>query len=401
MGANLFQQYLQPARSVMDYMGDMDAQDLRRAQLEGAQRQNALAALVANQTQREMAYTDQGRNAIRSAYSANAGAAPDALAGALEQTGHPLAIERADALRKSILDRSKTTAEVGEKTAKTAKETFDLMTSRLNFIGNTIGSVTDARKYAVWKQALTAGGVDVSQFPAEYDPEAVATIGQMTLTMKDRLEQAAKDRKFGLEAANEVMTPDGKGGYRQNDPLIAAKSQIANAGRTSVSINSGQKGYENESKLRNDFKSEPIYKDYEDMKASYKQIMAGLNAKSPIGDVAAATKMMKLLDPGSVVRESELAIAMAASGKLDRLQNYLQMKISGESLTPTQRKDFAALATELHKAAGEAFNKKRAEYEQMGSRYGLDPSVLGGKYEPPAAAKPGKQATEVNFKDLK
>jgi hypothetical protein len=237
MGANLFQQYLQPARSVMDYMGDMDDQDLRRAQLEGAQRQNALQALVAQQQQKEMAYTDQGRNAIRSAYSANAGAAPDALAGALEQTGHPLAIERADALRKSILDRSKTTAEVGEKTAKTAKETFDLMTSRLNFIGNTIGSVTDARKYAVWKQALTVGGFDVSQFPAEYDPEAVATIGQMTLTMKDRLEQAAKDRKFGLEAANEVMTPDGKGGYVPNAPLIGAKSQIANAGKTNVSLN--------------------------------------------------------------------------------------------------------------------------------------------------------------------
>jgi hypothetical protein len=199
MGANLFAQYLQPARSVMDYMGDMDDQDLRRAQLEGAQRQNALQALVAQQQQKEMAYTDQGRNAIRSAYSANAGAAPDALAGALEQTGHPLAIERADALRKSILDRSKTTAEVGEKTAKTAKETFDLMTSRLNFIGNTIGSVTDARKYAVWKQALTAGGFDVSQFPAEYDPEAVATIGQMTLTMKDRLEQGWKAKEFGLK----------------------------------------------------------------------------------------------------------------------------------------------------------------------------------------------------------
>jgi hypothetical protein len=149
------------------------------------------------------------------------------------------------------------------------------------------------------------------------------------------------------------------------------------AGASSVSINTGQKGYENESKLRNDFKSEPIYKDFQDMDQAYKQIKAGLSAKTPIGDVAAATKIMKLLDPGSVVRESELAIAMAAAGKLDRLQNYVQMKISGESLTPKQRVDFEALAGELHAAASQAYNAKRMEYEKTGNRYGLDPSVLG------------------------
>jgi hypothetical protein len=36
--------------------------------------------------------------------------------------------------------------------------------------------------------------------------------------------------------------------------------------RTNVNVNMGQKGYENESKLRNDFKQEPIYKDFQDMK---------------------------------------------------------------------------------------------------------------------------------------
>jgi hypothetical protein len=152
------------------------------------------------------------------------------------------------------------------------------------------------------------------------------------------------------------------------------------AGATTVSIAGGQKGYENESKLRNDFKAEPIYKDYVEMATAYKQIKAGLNAKTPIGDVAAATKVMKLLDPGSVVRESELAIAMAAAGKLDRLQNYLQMKISGETLTPTQRSDFGALAQELFEAAGDAYNSKRKEYADMGRRYGLGDAALGAAH---------------------
>jgi len=158
---------------------------------------------------------------------------------------------------------------------------------------------------------------------------------------------------------------------------------------TSVNVSTGQKGYENESKLRNDFKSEPIYKDYADMQNAYKQIKAGVAQGTPIGDVATATKMMKLLDPGSVVRESELGVAMAAGGRMDRLQNYVQMQMSGEKLTPTMRKDFSALADELMAAAGQAYNNKRNEYATMGSRYGLDPKVLGDPYKPSAPKSGG------------
>ena len=61
---NLFQQYAQPVRSVADYSSDMDAQDLKRQQLVGATRQNALAALVAQQTQQTMAETAADRAAL-------------------------------------------------------------------------------------------------------------------------------------------------------------------------------------------------------------------------------------------------------------------------------------------------------------------------------------------------
>jgi hypothetical protein len=85
--------------------------------------------------------------------------------------------------------------------------------------------------------------------------------------------------------------------------------------------------------------------------------------------VAGATKIMKLLDPGSVVRESELAIAMQASGRMDRLQNYFNNFMTGQKLTPTQRDDFQALANELYAAAGQAYNQKRDEYQQFGQAY--------------------------------
>ena len=153
--------------------------------------------------------------------------------------------------------------------------------------------------------------------------------------------------------------------------------QLRRSGATNVNVKvpvdmtSGQKGFENEMALSKSFKAEPIYKDYSDMQSAFGQVVSSLSAGTPIGDVAGATKIMKLLDPGSVVRESELAIAMAASGRMDRLQNYFSNMISGEKLTPTQRDDFKALANELYAAAGDAYNKKRKEYEQFGDAYGF------------------------------
>jgi hypothetical protein len=141
------------------------------------------------------------------------------------------------------------------------------------------------------------------------------------------------------------------------------------ASKTVVDMTGGQKGFENEMALGSKFKAEPIYKDFSDMKSAFSQVVSSLSAGTPIGDVAGATKIMKLLDPGSVVRESELAIAMQASGRMDRLQNYFNNFMTGQKLTPTQRDDFKSLANELYAAAGQAYNAKRGEYEQFGNAY--------------------------------
>jgi hypothetical protein len=156
-----------------------------------------------------------------------------------------------------------------------------------------------------------------------------------------------------------------------------------------VDMTGGQKGFENEMKLSGAFKQEPIYKDFSDMKSAYGQVVSSLAQGTPIGDVAGATKVMKLLDPGSVVRESELGIAMAAAGRMDLLQNYFNNLMTGQKLTPTQREDFKRLSNELYAAAGQAYNNKRGEYEQFGKTYGfknLD-TALGAPATVPSIVK--------------
>jgi hypothetical protein len=180
------------------------------------------------------------------------------------------------------------------------------------------------------------------------------------------------------------------------------------APKTVVDMTGGQKGFENEMALGSKFKAEPIYKDFNDMKSAFGQVVSSLSAGTPIGDVAGTTKIMKLLDPGSVVRESELAIAMQASGRMDRLQNYFNNFMTGQKLTPTQRDDFQALANELYAAAGQAYNQKRGEYEQFGNAYNfknlgaaLGPSAnIPSLARKPAPITGGQQKPRRDLSDI-
>ena len=181
-------------------------------------------------------------------------------------------------------------------------------------------------------------------------------------------------------------------GYKGTFQDFQLAQKSAGAQKLTVDMTGGQKGFDNELTLKKTFAAEPVYKAYNEMQSAYSQITDSLKSASPAGDLAAATKFMKLLDPGSVVRESELGMAMAASGALDRLTNLAQMRISGTKLTPTQRNDFQQLSDQLFGTATTTYNQKRSEFEQMGSAYGLNANRALG-----APAKlPGKNI-KVNY----
>jgi hypothetical protein len=185
-------------------------------------------------------------------------------------------------------------------------------------------------------------------------------------------------------APNEVQLLNAAGVPVTFENIIALKR----SGASNVNVDTGQKGFENKMSAKKTFMSEPIYKDFNDMKAAYGQVISALDQGSPIGDVAGATKIMKLLDPGSVVRETELGIAMAASGRMDRLKYYFDNWASGNKLTPTQRNDFKQLSNELYAAAGQAYNQKRSEYLDFGSSTGIDlNAALGAPAKLPSILK--------------
>jgi hypothetical protein len=127
-----------------------------------------------------------------------------------------------------------------------------------------------------------------------------------------------------------------------------------------------------EGDLRKEYNGLPDVKAYNEVNTAYNQIKVATQRPSPANDLAAATKFMKLLDPNSVVRESELIMAVQASGLADRISNTGNRILNGEKLTPTQRKDFFDAATQFYKIAED---KKRAidtQYTNIGIESNLN-----------------------------
>lgn len=126
-----------------------------------------------------------------------------------------------------------------------------------------------------------------------------------------------------------------------------------------------------EGSLRDDYRTDS--KNYTEIKRQSAIIKSALADPSAAGTLSAATAYMKMLDPGSVVRESELGMAMQTQGMIDRLASYWTTIEMGKVLTPAQKADFARLSDQYLKAAEEAQRNLNARYSDLASGAGIDP----------------------------
>lgn len=134
---------------------------------------------------------------------------------------------------------------------------------------------------------------------------------------------------------------------------------------------SGYQKIKLEGDLRDDYRKDSS--NFVEISRQARIIQDSLNDDSAAATLASATAFMKMLDPGSVVRESELAMAMKTNGALDRMGNYINVIQSGQVLTKQQKADFAKLIKSYSNASNEAQRNLNKKYGQISSEYGLDP----------------------------
>jgi hypothetical protein len=101
--------------------------------------------------------------------------------------------------------------------------------------------------------------------------------------------------------------------------------------------------------LSDDFARES--KDFLVRAQSFNTILSSAKDPSAAGDLALIFAYMKMLDPGSTVREGEFANAQNAAGVPDQIKNFYNRVMSGERLNTRQRADFTSRARGIYSGA--------------------------------------------------
>jgi hypothetical protein len=123
--------------------------------------------------------------------------------------------------------------------------------------------------------------------------------------------------------------------------------------------------------LRREFNS--LTEDFRDVHQAYNRITA-TDTATPAGQMGLIFQYMKMLDPGSTVREGEYATAQNTTGVPGQVLNVYNQMLEGKFLTPTQIRDFEQQAGNLYRRAEQIYSGQVQQYQQLSQSYEFNPS---------------------------
>ena len=117
-------------------------------------------------------------------------------------------------------------------------------------------------------------------------------------------------------------------------------------------------------------------KEYTGIAQAYNKIEAAAKDPSAAGDLSLIFGYMKILDPASVVRETEFANAQNAAGVPDQIRNLWNRALRGERLNENQRNDFVNSAKKLVVSQKDQLDNFNKQYTDIAKAYQLDPEKI-------------------------
>jgi hypothetical protein len=210
--------------------------------------------------------------------------------------------------------------------------------------------------------------------PADFTPESLAEYQRTgnfgVLKMRDQPTAAPKT------AAQDTLQWNPKTQKWEDIPgAVSRIRDIAAAKRPDVVIKPtderlvrGQQ-FSNENTLRDEYTAQTA--NFRVITDAYKKIMT--TADTGAGDMSLLYQYVKLLDPGSVVRESEFATAAASGSFGDQIQGAAQRIATGKRLTPELKAQFRNEAQNIFDQQQSSANQTAEQYRRLAIDYGLDP----------------------------
>jgi hypothetical protein len=130
--------------------------------------------------------------------------------------------------------------------------------------------------------------------------------------------------------------------------------------------------------LRQEYNALPLTKNYQTV---VQKMGSALNAPpGPQGDLDVLYAFATVMDPNSVVRESEQDMAKQTASLYQQLQQKYRSYLEGNGLPPEVRQGL--IETMRHNTAviNNAYNQQRVQYEDLAKRNGFDPVEIVGPH---------------------
>jgi hypothetical protein len=250
-----------------------------------------------------------------------------------------------------------------------------------------VGSMLAATNPELWKKLTETeklqaeiGGVGATTAKTKAETEKTASeIAKLAVeTRLKEIDEKFAPQKFladlNLTAA---QTASARGSAEASRASAAASRATAGradaeAGQIRAGVIPFEKRPEAEGKLRKEYSDQT--KSYQDVKSAYGRVLAA--EPTATGAIAKIFSYMKMLDPGSVVREGEYATAQNATGVPQRFINMYNKALSGDGLSVTQRQEIDSQAKKLYTQTRTQEKTVRKGVERIAKGYGLDPQNI-------------------------
>ena len=248
-----------------------------------------------------------------------------------------------------------------EEQRKDVAANLDAYKKKLDIVSSALGNTFDEPSWEAAKADLEAKGIGagpIKNMPWSEDNKYRAM--NMALSTREQLEMQMKEREFGLKEQE-------------------------------YGIKTTQKQRKFADDLRKERSGLPTTKATQEVSAAFNKVQKAAEEPSAAGDLSLIFNYMKMLDPGSVVREGEFANAQNAAGVPTRVQNLYNRVISGERLSGMQRGDFMKQAGKVYSAQKAVQDRVDKSFMDLAQKRGIDPKDVFLEFgaEPYKARKRG------------
>lgn len=317
------------------------------------------------------------------------GRVSDALYGAFTRT-RPQYADRGDNQAGQLLQRRaasdaervrRTHADDSDPASASSKAYQDAIRATMPGLAAQLGPAID-RLSATLAKAL----MPTLQAHVEWQAKGAAAVE----ARKARLTEEAGKQKFASDEAakrDAAALERAKLGHQPKSGAGAA----SDAKKTAASA-------KHEADLRKEFSALPAAKDFQAVSAGYAKILSA--GPTAAGDMSLIYGYMKIVDPGSSVKEGEFSAAAESGGLGDKLKVAIGKARAGERLSPEMRADFIAEAKALYGSQKAQFDRIASQYREHAKRAGVNPAaVVQDLAVPDSGEAPGATAPARPYDD--